>query len=296
MWLIPWARFFTAENLLIATLVRHEELVAVAPLYSWRQHSQINLLLLGNGISDYLDICVHPGFRREVALKFSGWLNSLEHAKSCEFHQLPAGSVLRHLPEGQRIESAGEVCPVLELGGKSFDSYAPAEQLEKLHYYRRRARKLGTVIFQKATGSDAEQLLQELFRLHHIRWTRKGESGVLQDDLTRQFHLQAALQFAETGFLRLYALKLNGQVIAVLYALADSQATYFYLSGFDPEFEKLSPGTLLIGHAIEEALSERHRTFNFLRGREPYKYRWGALDQETFSCTYRREQDCRAPS
>jgi CelD/BcsL family acetyltransferase involved in cellulose biosynthesis len=40
---------------------------------------------------------------------------------------------------------------------------------------------------------------------------------------------------------------------------------------------------LLIGHAIEQAITEGAEEFDFLRGREAYKNAWGAADRATFS-------------
>ena len=40
-----------------------------------------------------------------------------------------------------------------------------------------------------------------------------------------------------------------------------------------------SPGTLLIAYALEDAVSRGDSEFDFLRGNEPYKYRWGARDR-----------------
>jgi CelD/BcsL family acetyltransferase involved in cellulose biosynthesis len=70
----------------------------------------------------------------------------------------------------------------------------------------------------------------------------------------------------------------------VLYCLADGphlacRRWYDYIGGFDPEFALLSPGTLLIGHALDAATAEGATATDFLRGAEPYKYRWGAVDQ-----------------
>jgi CelD/BcsL family acetyltransferase involved in cellulose biosynthesis len=104
---------------------------------------------------------------------------------------------------------------------------------------------------------------------------------MLEDGQVQGFHREVASQFANSGNLRLYRMTLDSELLAVLYAFADSKNTYYYLSGFDPSHEKLSPGTLIIGHAIERAIEEGHRTFNFLRGQESYKYAWGAVDTET---------------
>jgi CelD/BcsL family acetyltransferase involved in cellulose biosynthesis len=39
---------------------------------------------------------------------------------------------------------------------------------------------------------------------------------------------------------------------------------------------------LLIGHALEAAIAEGITAADFLRGREGYKYLWGAADSSTF--------------
>jgi hypothetical protein len=99
-------------------------------------------------------------------------------------------------------------------------------------------------------------VLEELFALHSARWKTRGEHSVLDDEKTRQFHREAAQRLSLAGALRLYRVRLDGQTIGVLYAFTDTRSTYYYLSGFSPEFHKLSPGTLLVGHAIEKTVQD----------------------------------------
>jgi CelD/BcsL family acetyltransferase involved in cellulose biosynthesis len=68
-------------------------------------------------------------------------------------------------------------------------------------------------------------------------------------------------------------------VAAVYYGFVANGRAYYYLSGFDPSFERLSPGTLIVHHAIQEAVREGAGEMDFLRGREAYKYGWGARDR-----------------
>lgn len=67
----------------------------------------------------------------------------------------------------------------------------------------------------------------------------------------------------------------------VYYGFIWRRRASYYLSGFDPAFRQYGIGNQLVAHAIEEAASEAD-VFDFLRGQEPYKYRWGAEDQPTF--------------
>jgi CelD/BcsL family acetyltransferase involved in cellulose biosynthesis len=95
--------------------------------------------------------------------------------------------------------------------------------------------------------------------------------------------------------LRLYAVRLDDKIIAALYAFSHRKRTYFYLSGFDPDYSRFSIGTIILAHAIERARTEGSIAFDFLRGQEPYKYRWGAHDETTFTTRIvKKPQESRA--
>jgi CelD/BcsL family acetyltransferase involved in cellulose biosynthesis len=51
-----------------------------------------------------------------------------------------------------------------------------------------------------------------------------------------------------------------------------------YNSGFDYQFSSYSPGWVLLGHLIQHAIQTGSRYFDFMRGDEDYKYRFGAAD------------------
>ena len=61
--------------------------------------------------------------------------------------------------------------------------------------------------------------------------------------------------------------------------LAPPHRLMLYLSGFDEDFATVSPGTLLLGHLIEDAIRDGTREIHFLRGGETYKYAWGGADR-----------------
>jgi CelD/BcsL family acetyltransferase involved in cellulose biosynthesis len=49
---------------------------------------------------------------------------------------------------------------------------------------------------------------------------------------------------------------------------------YDYQRGLNPEWNRYSPGHLLLAHAMREAIAEGAREFDLLRGVEPYKFSW----------------------
>ena len=79
--------------------------------------------------------------------------------------------------------------------------------------------------------------------------------------------------------LYLHALRIDRRIIAAQYVLQYNRRAYLYITGLDPDFGALSPGALLLAHVLHEALRRGNSEFDFLRGRERYKYVWGAVDR-----------------
>jgi CelD/BcsL family acetyltransferase involved in cellulose biosynthesis len=118
--------------------------------------------------------------------------------------------------------------------------------------------------------------MQALFDLHGATWEARGQPGMLRDETVRKFHLQAGARLRGAGMVRLYGLQVDGVLKGVLYCLARARRVYYYLSGYDPSLAVYSPGSILISHALTAAAEEGSLEFDFLRGGEPYKRRWGA--------------------
>jgi CelD/BcsL family acetyltransferase involved in cellulose biosynthesis len=266
MWLLPWWRHFGSNELYAIELREDGKLAALAPLYILRDGDESLGMFLGTGISDYLDIVGEQSFMEHIA------------GADCQLwdlQQLRSSSPLLNasLPGGwsDNIEDQ-EPCLVLKLADLSLSTHFQ----KKLRYY---LRKLGDVTFEEANADNLNQLLQSLFDLHAARWQRRGMSGMLGDDVIQQFHREVAQAMLDARALRMYAMRAGGRIIAVFYGFADATTVYYYLSGYDPDLEKLSPGTLIVAHAIECAQRDGATTFDFLRGAEDYKLSWGAKER-----------------
>lgn len=134
------------------------------------------------------------------------------------------------------------------------------------------------------------QLMEGLFSLHAKRWNVRGQEGVLADPRIQAFHHEVAARLAQRGELALYGLVLEGEVAAVFYGFARRNQHTYYLSGFEPRHSRLSPGNLVLSHALSEAQRAGASEFDFLRGAEAYKYRWGAEDRPLFVRTLRAKK------
>lgn len=295
-WLIPWWRHVGHGELLSFAFRAPADgrLIGLAPFYVHAAADALRYLFpLGIATTDYLDALVAPAFRQAVApLLFAALRNHRDSWDICAWPQLRAGATLLEapLPAGwaARCEPA-EPCPVLSLPDRLADlaDTVPAETLASLGRRRVRAAKKGTITWESAATHDPEELLEAHLRLHGARWRARGEAGVLAGAAVQAAHRDALPGLAARNALRLYALRLDGRIVATLHGFADppgrrNRRAYLYLGGFDPAVERLSPGMLIVGHAIEEAVREGLTAVDFLRGQEPHKYAWGARDEPTW--------------
>jgi CelD/BcsL family acetyltransferase involved in cellulose biosynthesis len=275
MWLLPWWRAFGSNDLAVIAARSDGRLEALAPLYIIRDEESDESLgvFLGTGISDHLDVLGDAALVIDEMARLN--------CQMWDLQQLPASSSMLGVPSPEgwsdNVEDQ-EPCPVLPLPNE-VEGLGSTHFRKKIRYYRRSLEKLGDVRIETPTSETLDDLLTALFDLHAARWARKGLPGLLADDASQQFHREVARGMLNAGMLRMYATRCNDRIVAVFYGYAFQGTVYYYLSGYDPELEKLSIGTILLAHAVEQAVRDGATSFDFLRGAEEYKYAWGATDQ-----------------
>ncbi len=278
-WLLPWWRHFGTGQPRVATLRRDGRLTAVLPLYVLDEPGGRKLLPVGAGLSDYQDVLAEPGVDPSPLLH--AVLGRDDGMSVCDLIEVPPGSALHRLtaPPGWTMQwGGGSPCPVLALPGsvEAMAGAVPAGQLRKLRMNRHRAERGGGVMRERATAATLAGLQAELIRLHQLRWSAAGEPGVLADPAVLALHRDAA-----PGLLA------GGEVVAAIMALLAPGRILFYLSGYDAAHAFISPGTLLLGAMLEDAVREGRTEAHFLRGKEGYKYAWGAVDRLNATCSLR---------
>jgi CelD/BcsL family acetyltransferase involved in cellulose biosynthesis len=91
------------------------------------------------------------------------------------------------------------------------------------------------------------------------------------------FFKAVVVELAQAGWLKLFFIEINGIKAAALLCFDYSNEFLVYNSGYDPEqFADLSPGNVLVSYSIQEAIRLGRRRYDFLRGDEVYKFRFGA--------------------
>jgi CelD/BcsL family acetyltransferase involved in cellulose biosynthesis len=274
-WLVPWWTHVAEGELLTIAVRDGRRLVGLLPLYVRAMPGGPRALsLLGLATTDQIDGIYARGWERSVVAAAFAHLDRVgDRWDLLDLHQLPRGSALLETdaPRGwaSRVHP-GETCRALAVGS------VPWKMRKNLRGARNRAAREGAR-YERADERTFGALWDALLALHQERWGR----GALSPGV-RAAHREAMPALLRRGVLRLWVMWVGSRPAAAICALADRSTHYLYLMAFDPAFEALSPGTLVIGHAIDEAAREGARTVDFLRGDEPYKQGWGVVERPLF--------------
>ncbi len=175
-----------------------------------------------------------------------------------------------------------DVCPVATLpAGASLDDAMGRLGKKERHEVRRKVRRaegVGEVRLDDSADPLAD--LPAFIELHQRRW---GDSGLFPDTTggrqSRVFVRRLFELFGAGGPLHLAFLTVGGRRIGAGLTFETPDTLLYYNAGVDPDARDLSPGVLLVERYLRRALERGMTRLDFLRGNEPYKYEWGAVDE-----------------
>ncbi len=306
-WMAAWKQSFGRHGTPYILIVRREpdqKLLGLAPLYKipgFRRMGLRTLSFMGTRVgADHFAFISRQGLESEVHDRLTEYLLSakwdvLEFPRIEEklgVYLLQAVSNQRHEDFGTSLTIADQ-CPFIPLP-KTWDAYLGligTGTREEIARKWRRLRKQGEVVIERVHRiDDLQKAWEALVRLHRERRDAIGGRSAFVTPRSRSFHRSFIEMALLRGWLRLYLLSVDGNCVAVEYCLHIGDRVADFQSGFDVRWSRFGVGTLLIAHAIREAIQEGASEFDFLRGGEAYKRRqWAAVDRRDVSLvTWRR--------
>jgi len=316
-WLETWWRHYRPDaarrhgNELCAVFVyaldRDGSLVGVAPWHVERSATQGRVVrFLGSGpvCSEYLSVLVAPGHESAVActlaecltgneLSLADWLTG-ERSDGWDLVELtgvdPAEPtvklLLRNLAErGASIyHRAGEPCWRLDLPDTWDDYLAMLSKSHRKQVRRLERQKLDTGHATVRLVSNHDELsfaLDALIDMQNRRRAARGEPTPFADPRYVGFLREASARMLDAGKLRMHWLEMDGRPIAVEHHLAGGTVLYAYQGAIELDALAEEPGRIITLSVIKQAIVDGYRTFDFLRGNEPYKLHWRATPRAT---------------
>lgn len=273
-------------------IARHEngELAAIAPLFSSQDLSGSRVLsLIGSiEISDYLDFIVSPSLVSEFAEALLDFLVA-EPSPSWKFLDLvnvpedsPSLDALLYAAHkagwGYFIEKL-QPCPYIPLPG-DWETYLGGIDKKQRHEIRRKMRRLeaSTDSVRWYMVDDAGRLDDEISSFFELMSYDPQKKSFLTDLMRQQLRSSMHAAF-DAGWLQLTFMEIGGQKAAAYLNFDYAGHIWVYNSGFNPDFRDLSPGWVLLAELLKWANENRRLAFDFMRGGEDYKYRFGAVDR-----------------
>jgi CelD/BcsL family acetyltransferase involved in cellulose biosynthesis len=180
------------------------------------------------------------------------------------------------LPRGAQIVDA-TACPRVALP-LADESGGPSRSfIRQLRRFTRRLAREGVSFDWLPPGQVDERVLEALFELHAQGRAGRGRQGFGIDQL--RFHSQLVARAGPGRGPAAVVARRGGSIAGVLYGFWWRDTFAAYQSGWDRSYARHGLGNVLILHALEFAAGDGARSFDFLRGAEQYKYRFGARDR-----------------
>jgi CelD/BcsL family acetyltransferase involved in cellulose biosynthesis len=297
-WLLPWWSCFGMGDPLVIAVRQRNQLCGLGLFYfySGDPSKGTQLFLLGKSVSDYLDILVADDEHRpQIAQQiFDSIFEQRDAWKYADLDRLRSSSAVLQVQPGDNISTwqmQDGVCPELPLPGSTIKQIVKKSTRDAMRKHLNRARGLGNVEFVTADQESYFSFMNDLVRLHSVRWHSSGLPGVFADPKMVRFLTDAGWQLLQGGTLRLHAMLLNGKPVAISFGMLYREREYFYLCDFDPAHVSISPGTLVSAFAIEQAAQHGAKFFDFLQGDEPHKFqKWGARPRFTYRVRYSHQR------
>jgi CelD/BcsL family acetyltransferase involved in cellulose biosynthesis len=288
-WVYPWWCHYRQGSLCVYTIREHSRLVALFPLVEtrlWKLPIR-RLAFMGAPGSDYNAMLAVAGREEECWQAFLHHLDS--HKQSwdlTDFVFLREGSTLtRSRSESLQMDLLTcRRCPqsVLPSTWDDYLTLLTRKMRSNISRGRKQMVRDFQAVIETTQSDDVAATMTAFFRLHAMRWESRGVSGAFSDPGVQAWHQEVARGFQSQGWLRLHRVRIGEEIKAVLYCFRFGDLTMFYNCGFDISLARYSPGTVLLSHAIEAAIAEGCRAFDFTRGDETYKYDWHVQEEHSY--------------
>jgi len=285
-------------GLVLVSARKNGRLTGIAPLFLTEHDGQPALMLLGSiEISDYLDLIVRADdlsrflsglldfLASDTALAWSGfdWYNLLDDSPTLA--ALEAESSKRGWNFTNEPFRPSLYVP---LPG-DFEKYLMYIDKKQRHEIRRKIRRAETdernvrwyiVENESMLDAEIEDFLALMANDHH-------KEEFLTEVMRTQMRASVHAAF-EAGWLQLAFLEVDGQKAAGYLNFDYGNRIWVYNSGLDFNYRDLSPGWVLLGYLLQWANDNIRSEFDFMRGDEDYKYKFGGIKRDVMRVTIER--------
>jgi CelD/BcsL family acetyltransferase involved in cellulose biosynthesis len=267
-----------------------ENLVGIAPLFfTHNDKGSPALLFLGSiEISDYLDLIVPPNILSEFS---SELFTFLLQDDTYPWQVIDLYNIIETSPSIQTIKDAAKKhgmniiqeklqhCPYILLPD-NWDAYLANIKKKQRHEIRRKMRRAqeSETPVQWYIVEDGSNLDKEIDDFLYLMKQDEEKNHFLTEVMQSQMRSIIHTAF-QAGWLQLSFLTVGDEKAAGYLNFDFANHVWVYNSGLNYKYRQLSPGWVLLGHLLKWSIENGRTCFDFMRGDEAYKYRFGGIDR-----------------
>jgi CelD/BcsL family acetyltransferase involved in cellulose biosynthesis len=297
-WNVAWWRWFREQSFAVrdqlffrAFRTADGRLVGVAPLILVRRPGYGPAVVRGLefvGTDPYVTevrgVLAEEGWRCQVYQALGDHLKAHQRRWDwVRWRGLPADGACGPMPEAQDALRPMRDVPAYHLQlpatWEEFKSSRPRnvkESLRKCYNSLKRdghAFELAAVRDPKEVGPAVEQFLV-LHQARSVASDLKLHSNVFCDPASRGFLLEVCDRLAARDAVRVFQLRIGGQVVATRLGFAIGDTLYLYFSGYDPAWARYGVMTTTVAEAIRYAIEQGFTRVHLSTGTDEAKLRW----------------------
>ncbi len=251
-------------------------MVAVAPMAVTRRRGIRLLEWAGVEVFDFQDVLADPALDQAPLWQAIRRSRGYDTAR---MRSMRSGTISRsHLDRFATKMLREDLNYAIELTQQSGERWLAALTSHMRTAYRYNLRRLQRIgLTQLRTAANLDDIATILPGLVSQKKAWAAKNGVDFDvDRSTKFFSDLARQALTDGVLHLSALECEGHPISTHLGFADCSDFYYYLCAYDTEWSRFSPGLLHTMMLVMWATDRGHSRFDFLRGAEDYKKRFGS--------------------
>ena len=302
-WQSSWWEHLGKGELYLVAVRDGGRLSGIAPLYlTTPDDGPSDLSIVGcRDVSDYLDLIAASGQEEKFYGALLDWLGSDESpawdlADLCNIPAAsPTHSLLAEMAAGRGYKvhiEVEDICPIIPLPA-AWDEYLSSLSKKQRHEIRRKIRRAeGSGQINWYIVNEEHDLAAEMDAFIELHQKSTVDKDEFMDVPMKGFFHAAAQVLHQAGWLQLAFMEVNGEKAAAMLNFDYRDSILVYNSGYDPQkYAWLSPGIVLLSYCIQWAIELGRAKFDFLRGDEKYKFRFGAQPTKVYRLVMAKDAD-----
>ncbi len=282
-----WAQ---GDLLLLTGRRKDGSLAGIAPFFvtPGPEGKPVILLLGSHEIADYLDLIAAPEDLPDFVRSLVAWLGG---PLAPAWQSLDLYNLLETSPSLPLLEAAArdcgwqftsgrlQHCPAIPLPG-DWETYLAGIDKKQRHEIRRKMRRAETAEppARWYIVTDGSALEAEIDAFIDLMAQDPDKAAFLTPPMREHMRKTARCAF-DAGCLHLAFMAIGDEKVAGYLSFDYLNRLWVYNSGLDRRYNEYSPGWVLLGYLLQWANEAGRDEFDFMRGDEEYKYRFGAVDR-----------------